>query len=56
MSLSNKEKYYITKDKTMSSKYKELPTGKVECLKCGSVVTRGSYNRHTSTQKHLNSL
>jgi len=54
MSLSNKEKYYITKDKTMSSQYKELPTGKVECLKCGSVVTRGSYNRHTSTQKHLN--
>jgi len=52
MSLSKNNN--IESNKNMSSEYKELENGKVECLKCGSVVAKSGYTRHTKTLKHIN--
>ena len=51
---TNQKNNNIGDNKNMSSEYKELENGKVECLKCSSVVSKSGYSRHTKTLKHTN--
>ena len=53
MSLSNQNNY-VEYNKNMSSEYKELPTGKIQCNKCQSILNKSGWNRHTKTARHLN--
>ena len=52
MSLSQNLKNNIDTNQ-MSSEYKELENGKIQC-KCGAVINKASYTRHTKTARHLN--